>query len=334
MIGSLLLCLANNGCESPAAIADEILQAPNKHIKVPAEFHELGMAVSTNFPVIRLVVGPPSATLELMVMEPGNYNVPMKSTFTLRPPQSPREPPRYDFHFTYDLSAFSPKPAQEEARGTVFLLPGYGLDKEAMVPWGFVLAKAGYRVVLVDLRGNGHSTGNQIFFGGIERTDMVECLDALIKQHICSGPVGALGISYGAVLALQWAAIDPRVHSVTAISPYLNPYIAVDRYLKTFAPKLTWQTDRTVALDVAARLSTFPGLDTETAVRHIRHPALFIRSEHDEVCFGQDLARLHAAAAPGSRIKEIPLANHLLVGMCISQLADTVTGWFGNQLIP
>ena len=101
---------------------------------------------------------------------------------------------------------------------------------------------------------------------------MVQCLDALIQRRVCVGPVGALGISYGAVLALQWAAIDPRVQSVTAISPYPDPRIAVERYLKTFAPNLTWRTDRKVAALVAYHLAEFPDLATETAIRRIKHP--------------------------------------------------------------
>ena len=329
---ALFLCVGCSGCVSPTSIANEILEAPNKHIRIPNEFQQLGMAVSTNFPVKQVAVGPPPATLDLMVMEPGDYHVQMSSTFTLHPPQGPREQRRYDFHLNYGLADFSRAPKPERAHGAIFLLPGYGLDKEAMMPWGFVLANAGYQVILVDLRGNGHSTGDQIFFGGIERTDMVQCLDTLLKERVCSGPVGALGVSYGAALALQWAAIDPRVQSVAVISPYLNTYIAVDRYLKTFTPDLTWKTDRKVATDVANRLSIFEDLDTETAVRRIRHPILFIRTEHDEVCFREDLSRLQAAAVAGSKVKEIPLANHLLIGFCISQLGDTVAEWFRSQL--
>ena len=55
------------------------------------------------------------------------------------------------------------------------------------MPWALVLAKAGYRVVLVDLRGHGHSTGDRIYFGGIERTDLVQCLDALTQRHVLRG---------------------------------------------------------------------------------------------------------------------------------------------------
>ena len=334
LIVSLPLCLACGGCTSPGKLARTALQAPNQHIKIPAEFERLGAILATNFPIERITVGPPPATLELMVMEPGDFDAKLNSTITEHHPQHHSDTNRYDFNFTFNLSRFSPKskPSAKDIRGTIFLLHGYGLNKETMMPWALVLAESGYRVVLVDLRGHGHSTGERIYFGGIERTDLVQCLDALTQRHICEGPVGALGISYGAVLALQWAAIDPRVQSVTAISPYPDPDTAVDRYLKTFAPNLTWRTDRKAAALVASHLAEFPDLATETAIRQIRHPILFVRGERDEVCFREDLSRFQAAAPPGSKVMEVPLANHLVVGMCITQLREPVTEWFHRQL--
>jgi pimeloyl-ACP methyl ester carboxylesterase len=332
---SLLLCLLCGGCTSPRTIADSALQAPNHRIKIPREFEQLGAALATNFPTERIAVGPPPATLELMVVDPGDYNAKLNSTITEHHPQYRGDTNRHDFNFTFDLSHFSPKskPEMKDIRGTIFLLHGYGLNKETMMPWALVLAEAGYRVVLVDLRGHGHSTGERIYFGGIERTDLVQCLDALRQRRVCAGPVGVLGISYGAVLALQWAAIDPRVQNVVAISPYPDPGTAVDRYLKTFAPNLTWRTDRKAAALVTSRLAGFPDLATETAIRRIQHPVLFVRGEHDEVCLREDLSRFQAAAAPGSQVMEVPLANHLVVGMCITQLREPVTEWFHRQLM-
>ncbi len=202
-----------------------------------------------------------------------------------------------------------------------------------MAPWGFVLAEAGYRVVLVDLRGHGRSTGDRIYFGSVERTDLAQCLDALRLQGIGTGPVGVLGVSYGAVLALQWAATDPRVQCVAAISPYTDPGTAVDRFLQTFVPALPRRTDRKAAVEVAHRLDAeSPGLATESAVRRVKTPILFVRGEEDELCTKEDLARLQAAAASGSAVKEIPLANHLVVGMCITQLEGTMTEWFRGHL--
>ncbi len=334
LMASLLLCLACVGCASSRTIAGRVLQAPNRHIKLPVEFQQLDSALATNFPIERIAVGPPPATLELTVIEPGNYDAKLDSTITPHHPRSRKDHDHYDFNFNFNFTHYSPKPGTNGIRGTIFLLHGFGLNKEIMVPWGLVLAEAGYRVVLVDLRGHGRSTGDRIYFGGVERTDLVQCLDTLMHRRVCEGPVGVLGISYGGVLALQWAAVDPRVQSVTAISPYPDPGTAVERYLKTYAPNLTWRTDRKVAGDVASRLAAeCPDLATETAVRRIRHPILFVRGEQDEVCTREDLSRLQAAPPPGSEVKEVPLANHLVAGMCISQLSNTVTEWFQSQRV-
>ena len=155
LMAPLLLCLMCGGCTSPGKLARTVLQAPNQHIKIPTEFEQLGAILATNFPLERIAVGPPPATLELMVLEPGDYDAKMNSTITVHRPQSHGDNNRYDFNFTFNLSRFAPKsrPETKDIRGTIFLLHGYGLDKEAMMPWGLVLAEAGYRVVLVDLRG-------------------------------------------------------------------------------------------------------------------------------------------------------------------------------------
>jgi hypothetical protein len=60
---------------------------------------------------------------------------------------------------------------------------------------------------------------------------------------------------------------------------------------------------------------------------------LFVRGEQDEVCLRENLSRFQATASPGSEMKEVPLANHLITGMCISQLRDPVTEWFRRQLV-
>jgi pimeloyl-ACP methyl ester carboxylesterase len=239
----------------------------------------------------------------------------------------------FNFGFNFTNYPIRPRLETNDIRGTIFLLHGYSLNKELMLPWGMVLAQAGFRVVLVDLRGHGHSTGDRIFFGGVERTDLVQCLDALEQRRVCEGPVGALGISYGAVLALQWAAVDPRVQCVTAISPYADPGTAVEEFLKAYAPALTWKTDRQAARMVARHLAAeWPDLTTATAVRGLKQPVLLVRGERDELCSRDDLSRLQAVAPKGSEVVVVPLANHLVAGMCITQLEGPVTKWFDDHL--
>jgi pimeloyl-ACP methyl ester carboxylesterase len=330
----LFLCLGGAGCMSPGTIARHALEAPNKQSNPSEQLRPFAFA-TTNFQVLRVSVGPPPASLELMVIEPGDYSAKIVSSIARRRPRYKGDTHTNVFTFAFGFTNYPVKPKLEtnNIRGTIFLLHGYSLSKELMLPWGMVLAQAGYRVVLVDLRGHGHATGDRIYFGGVERTDLVQCLDALEQRHICNGPVGVLGISYGAVLALQWAALDPRVQCVTAISPYSDPGSAMEEFLKMYATGLTWKEDQAAAAIVAHQLATeFPDLTTLTAVRGLKQPVMFVRGERDELCSRENLVRLQAAAPKGSELREVPMANHLVAGMCISQLEGPVTDWFRVHL--
>jgi len=334
LIATLLLCLGCTGCVSPGTIAHHALEAPNRQFNADKALNQFAF-VTTNFPVERVSVGPPPAALELMVIEPGDYGAIMVSKITPRHPARKGDTHTNLFTFAFNFSHFPIKPKLEtnNIRGTIFLLHGYGLNKELMLPWGMVLAQAGYRAVLVDLRGHGHSTGDRIYFGGVERTDMVQCLDALEQRQVCTGPVGVLGVSYGAVIALQWAAVDSRVQCVTAISPYSDPGAGMEEYLKTYEPSLPLKTDQKAAGIVAHQLAAeWPDLTTESAVRGLKQPVFFVRGGRDELCSREDLSRLQAAAPKGSEVIEVPIANHLVAGMCISQLEGPVANWFDLHL--
>ena len=334
-MAALLLCLGCIGCASSSTIARRALEAPNRQFKPSRAFRQLAV-VATNFPVQRVQVGPPPARLELMVIEPGDYGAKTISRFTKHRSLLTGMRAHYRFNFGLEFLEYPPRPKLEtnNIRGTIFLLPGYSSDKNYMLGWGLALAQAGYRTVLVDLRGHGHATGDHIFFGGIERTDMVQCLDLLVRRGFCEGPVGALGISYGAVVALQWAAADSRVQSVTTISPYADPGTAVEAFLGAKTPLMPKRMDRKVAGIIMTNLAAqWPDLTTETAVRGVKRPVLFVRGESDKLSSQEFLNRLLAVAPKGSEAIVVPIANHLNTGLCINQLEGPVTNWFSGHLI-
>jgi pimeloyl-ACP methyl ester carboxylesterase len=87
-------------------------------------------------------------------------------------------------------------------RGTVFLLHGIRADKNQVRGWAGMLADAGFRAVLVDLRGHGRSTGDWLSYGVVESKDLAQVLDALVERGLVVGRVGVMGFSYGA--SPQW----------------------------------------------------------------------------------------------------------------------------------
>src|SRR5205807_821916 len=105
---------------------------------------------------LRVDVGPPRASLALLLLDP---------------------------------------PAGTAPRATVFLLHGIRDRKESMLGWGRRLATEGYRAVLVDARGHGRSSGDFLTYGVVEARDLSQALDALAAQCLIAGRVGAMGAS-------------------------------------------------------------------------------------------------------------------------------------------
>src|SRR5712691_11837942 len=91
------------------------------------------------------------------------------------------------------------------------------------------LLRAGYSVVLMDARAHGASDGPIATYGWLERNDTRAIIDTLISSEVhvhesiqWHGPppppfhLFALGESMGAGIALQSAAVDPRIEAVVA----------------------------------------------------------------------------------------------------------------------
>src|SRR5436309_3879611 len=93
-------------------------------------------------------------------------------------------------------------------RGAILLLHDYNSQKEFLSPWAFVLARAGYRVVLVDLRGHGESCGSTVSYGIYETEAFRQVLDYLANRRLCGGKVAGWGVGYGADFALPSPARD------------------------------------------------------------------------------------------------------------------------------
>lgn len=209
----LLLAIPLAGCAPGSLLARQLVKSPNRYpswFAAPAK-------VSLNFtnnPVLQLpeqtaLVGSPPVKLHLRIAEPGDYGFTTSNRWTTNGGRAV---------FQFEMHAVAPTNAPPKTpHGTLFILHGYALNKVALAPWGFFLAEAGYRCVLVDLRGHGRSPSDRIYFGTREADDLRELLTELTRRGAVTGPVGVLGDSYGAVIALRWAAIDSRVKSVVAM---------------------------------------------------------------------------------------------------------------------
>jgi dipeptidyl aminopeptidase/acylaminoacyl peptidase len=218
----------------------------------------------------------------------------------------------------------------EPARGTVFVLHGIRDSKEAVRGWADMLASAGYRAVLVDLRGHGRSSGDFLSYGVIEARDLAQVLDVLDARGVRVGRVGVMGLSYGAATGIEWAGLDPRVEAVVAIAPFASLRAVVPGYVPVKLP--SWFVNH--AIDVAADAAGFDAdrASPVDAVAKTRAPLLLIHGEADDrIPFWH--SKLIAAAARGPvQLVAVPGADHVSVTSATGVIATRPLEWFGRYL--
>jgi uncharacterized protein len=101
------------------------------------------------------------------------------------------------------------------------LFHGVADNRTGVVEHSLLLLSAGYNVVMMDARAHGESDGAMATYGWIERHDTQAIVDALESsehpRHLL-----ALGESMGAGIALQSAAVEPRIEAVVAEASFAN----------------------------------------------------------------------------------------------------------------
>lgn len=323
---AVLALLAALGCSPGRYLAGRFLKAPNTYPAwigpSPRVLFDYEATLVTNLPTRTVAVGPPPAALHLVLVEPGHYDLQIASleryhgrkeqTVVSLRGHRPGEP----------LSGARP------AKGTVVLLHGYGVDSDSMLPWALTVAEAGYRAVLVDLRGHGQSTGSHIYFGVVETGDLREVLDQLMRGSDAREPVAVMGESFGAALALRWAADDPRVRTVVALAPYAEFGPAAvglrDEYVRWMPAALA----RSVARWLPRRLAVPPdGLDTTPFVERLTVPTFFVAAGHDFIAPAPTVGRL-ARLAPGPvKYQAVLSARHETLPYQFNELRTAVLDW-------
>lgn len=84
-----------------------------------------------------------------------------------------------------------------------------------------LLLRHGYSIVMMDARAHGESGGAMATYGWKERYDTVAIANALYANEKVDH-LGALGVSMGAAIALQSAAVETRIEGVVAEDPFAN----------------------------------------------------------------------------------------------------------------
>lgn len=347
MLLGLLLSFVSTGCSPSRTLAGAILRAPNTYPTwfAPPTRVSLGLpqVLLTNIPAEHVEVGPPPARLWVGRVAPGDYQSRVSSTnhlegrrpvlrFSMSAVFPPR--PRAGQAATVATPAGAPTAlpvSSTPARGTVFFLHGYGVDSLSMLPWAVTVAEAGYLGVLVDLRGHGESTGRRIGFGTYEVKDLEQVLDYLTAQGKSDGAVAVMGESFGAALALRWAATDPRIAAAIALAPYAELEPAVLGVREDYASWMPRRWVRGAARRLPEMLGVPPAtLDTSFVTAGLETPALLIAAGNDSIAPPPAVGRLARSYAGPVKYVVLPYAHHESLPYHFNELRELVLEWLAT----
>lgn len=116
----------------------------------------------------------------------------------------------------------------ERARGVVVLLHGKDINRQHFVGAAERFVKQGFAVVAYDQRAHGASTGEFVTYGANEVNDLRLVLDEALNRVGRELPVAVVGESLGAAVAIQTAAVEPRIRAVVAAASFADLETMVD----------------------------------------------------------------------------------------------------------
>jgi pimeloyl-ACP methyl ester carboxylesterase len=316
-------------------VAEKFVRAPNLGLEIRGQDAPEPVLIEHHVArQLRVNVGPPSASLSVWIVD----SVSTPAFLSLSPGATPRNRPIVQLTV---LPQTQPSVQTERPpKGTVFLLHGLEETKENAQCefYSFGLACEGYRVVLVDLRGHGRSTGDHIGYGGYEAHDLTQVLDALQSRGLIAGKVGVIGASYGASVGICWAAIDPRVKVVVALEPFSSLRFASQDAGATMLLALRWFFSKNDLQDITNRVGRLDGFDPDQAsplfaIAHTTTPVLLIHGKLDDFLYPEHSIRLHEAAPNHSQLILVDGADHFDLWYKASTLImNESNDWFERYL--
>ena len=236
------------------------------------------------------------------------------------------------------VSVVEPAVQRNPPVGTVLVVHGIYARSVTMMGTANALSRAGYRAVLVDLRGHGRSTGEYLTFGVQEAKDLSQVIDALQERGLVAGKLGVYGISYGATTSIHLAGLDPRIQAVVAVAPFSTMRDEVPHFGRTLVPGVGTAISDETYQEAITEAGQTAGFDPDeasavAAIRRTTAPVLLMHGTDDKVVPCWHGERLHAAARDHSRLVLIPGMGHTTI-WCDKkgEVADRACAWFDRHL--
>jgi pimeloyl-ACP methyl ester carboxylesterase len=188
-------------------------------------------------------------------------------------------------------------------RGTLIYLHGVADNRTSGTGVIQRFGKRGFDVVAYDSRAHGESDGNACTYGFFEIQDLSRVMDT-----VGGGPIVLMGTSLGAAVALQQAAVDPRISAVVAAETYSDlRTVATERAPFFFTPGIVAR-----AFELAEQQGEFQvdRASPVAAAAGIKVPVLLIHGEADSDTPPDHSRRVFAALQGPKRLMIVPGAAH------------------------
>lgn len=191
-------------------------------------------------------------------------------------------------------------------RGLLVYLHGVADNRDSGLGLANRYTARGWDVLAYDSRAHGRSDGAACTYGFHEKHDVRRVLDAVgAKEAVL------LGCSMGAAVAIQAAAVEPRVRGVVAVSPFA----ALERVLRERARSYRLpisDADTMAAIALAEGRASFRAGDVSPvrAAAVLQIPVLIVHGELDKKIVADHGREVFAALAGPRRLVVVPRAGH------------------------
>jgi hypothetical protein len=145
----------------------------------------------------------------------------------------------------------------------IIISHGYGSNRSDLLTLGFELWKAGYHVLLYDLRGHGESPVKWSGIGTYEKEDLLSAIGFLKSlktetgQDLTDGRIGLYGVDLGGYISLVAAAQSPLVKAVAADSVYPDISYFIKHRFRSYTGREDHWANKLVDSPFATRLTAF-----------------------------------------------------------------------------
>jgi fermentation-respiration switch protein FrsA (DUF1100 family) len=189
----------------------------------------------------------------------------------------------------------------------VIALHGHRGARHHCVGTAAALWRRGANVLLFDHRGRGSSEGDFMSLGYFETLDAFAAVGYALTRAPGS-PLGLIGYSMGAAVALMAIARDERVRAVVADSPFASEHGLIEALLRKqiglLHPPVVALTERLLPYD--------PGkvAPLREVAKIAPRASLFVHGLLDETCDPNDSLRLYEAAGEPKELWLLEEADH------------------------